>query len=90
MPSLTVIYDLGLLPAIPAGVALAMHASNKDGGQSRAVNVACCVIAALLWPVTVPLFIVGLVLDLLRCGWLIDRFLGWVVAAIERKWGGDV
>lgn len=87
---ITEIYYLGLIPAIPAGMALAMRAANRPGvRESRRYSVGLGLMVALLWPIATPMFVIGVVLDLLRCGRLIDRFLEWMVAAVTRKWGGD-
>jgi hypothetical protein len=85
MPSFTVIYYAGLIPAALLMMARAMWLANRHAEHvTRPVAVALCLIVALTWPISLP---IGLIIKLSEWthldGW-IDAYLGWLERLARR------
>lgn len=83
MPSLTVIYYAGLIPAALLLMARAMWLANHDR-IPRPVAIGLCMIAAIVWPVTFAFGIVIALSELTRLDGWIDAYLSWLERMAKR------
>lgn len=90
MPSFTVVYYAGLIPAALLMTARAMWLANRHGEHvTRPVAVALCLFAAVTWPLSFPIGAVIKVSEWTHLDGWIDAYLSWIERMI-RKRGGDV
>ena len=86
MPSLTVIYYAGLIPAALLMTARAMWLANQSKAPiPRPIGIALGLIVAITWPLSLP---IGVVIKLSEWthldGW-IDWYISWLERMV-RKW----
>jgi len=83
MPSLTVIYYAGLIPAALLLMARAMWLANHDD-IARPVAVALCLFAAIAWPLSLPIAVVIKVSEWTHLDGWIDAYISWLERMAKR------
>lgn len=85
MPSLTVIYYAGLVPAACLMMAGAMWLANRpEENVSRPIAIGLCLFAAVAWPLSLPIAVVIKVSEWIHLDGWIDAYISWLERMAKR------
>lgn len=88
MPSFTVIYYAGLIPAALLMTVRAMWLANRKPNEApipRPIGVALGLIVAIMWPLSLPIGLFIKVSEWTHLDGWIDWYLAWLERMV-RKW----